>query len=146
MSAEQLLTRARAVMTDNEGPAEFAADSARRTPSESKVRNDNRKFACYRCGGRNYMAKDCLHDNQERPYRRIRKVHRKIRCFRCSGLGHIASQYQGNAKRGGGIRISLLPDRLNAKKLPSMKIHVDGQEFTVLIDSGFSQTLVSKAV
>ena len=33
MSAEQLLTRARAVMTDNEGPAELAAASTRRTPS-----------------------------------------------------------------------------------------------------------------
>ena len=29
MSAEQLLTRMRAVMTDNEGPAELAAASAR---------------------------------------------------------------------------------------------------------------------
>ena len=35
MSAEHLLTQARAVMTDNEGPAELAAASARRTPSES---------------------------------------------------------------------------------------------------------------
>ena len=50
MCAEQLLTRTRAVMTDNKGPADLAATSARRTPSESKVRNDGRKFACYRCG------------------------------------------------------------------------------------------------
>ena len=61
MSAEQLLTRVRAVMTDNKGPAELAAAaSASRTPSESKMRSDNRKFACYRCGGPNHMARDCL--------------------------------------------------------------------------------------
>ena len=61
MSAEQLLTRARAVMTDNEDPAELAAAStASRTPSESKMCSDNRKFACYRCGGPNHMARDCL--------------------------------------------------------------------------------------
>ena len=68
----------------------------------------------------------------------MRKVHCEICCFRCSGLGHIASQCQRNTKRGGGISISLLPDRLNTKKLPSMEVHVDGQEC--------SQTLVSKAV
>ena len=50
-------------MTDNEGPAELAAASTRRTPSESKVRNDGRKFASYRCGGPNHMAKDCLQDH-----------------------------------------------------------------------------------
>ena len=50
MSTEQLLTRVRAVMTD-EGPAELAAVAARKTLSESKVSNDYRKFACYRCGG-----------------------------------------------------------------------------------------------
>ena len=59
---------------------------------------------------------------------------------------HIALQCQGKRQRGGGISISLLPDRLNTKKLPSMKVHVDGQECTALIDSGCSQTLVSKAV
>ena len=40
MSAEQLLTRTRAVMTDNEDPTELAAASTRWTPSESKVHND----------------------------------------------------------------------------------------------------------
>ena len=42
MSAEQLLTRARAVMTDNEGPTELATASTRRTLSESKVNCDNK--------------------------------------------------------------------------------------------------------
>ena len=48
MSVEQLLTQMRAVMTDNEGP------------TQSKVRNDGRRFACYRCGGPNHMVKDFL--------------------------------------------------------------------------------------
>ena len=52
----------------------------------------------------------------------------------------------GKHQMGGGISISLLPNRLNTKKLPSMKVHVDGQERTTLIDSRCSQTLVSKAV
>ena len=64
METEQVLTRMRAVMTDNEGPTELVAASARRTPSESKVHSDDRKFACYRCGGPNHMAKDCLQDRQ----------------------------------------------------------------------------------
>ena len=143
---EQLLTLVRAVMIDNEGPAELAATSTRRTPSESKVYSDDGKFACYRCGGPNHMAKDCLQDRQERPDSQMRKVRCETPCFRCSGLGHIALQCQENAKRGGGISISLLPDRLTTKKLPSMKVHVDGQECMALIDSGCSQTLVSKAV
>ena len=98
MSAEQLLTRARAVMTDNEGPAELAAASASWTPSESKMCSDDRKFACYRCGGPNLMAKDCLEDHQEKPDSRMCKVRRDTCCYRCSGLGHVASQCQGNAK------------------------------------------------
>ena len=146
MRVEQLLTQARAAMTDNEGPAELAAVSARWTPSESKVHCDDGKFACYRCGGPNHMAKNCLQDRQERSDSWMCKIRCEIHCFRCSGLGHIALQFQGNAKRGGGIRISLLPDRLNTKKLPSMKVHVHGQECTALIDSGCSQTLVSKAI
>ena len=92
------------------------------------------------------MAKDCLQDHQERPDSQMCKVRCKIHYFRCSGLGHIASQCQGNAKRGGGISISLLPDRLNTKKFPSMKVQVDGQECMALINSGCSETLVSKAV
>ena len=90
------------------------------------------------------MAKDCLQDRQERPDSRMCKVRREIHCYRCRGLGHTASP--GKCQRGGGISISLLPDRLNSKKLPSMKVHVDGQECTALIDSGCPQTLVSKAV
>ena len=101
------------------------------------------------------MVKNCLQDHQERPDSRMRKV-REIHCYRCSGLGHTLLQMQwpwtysiavpGKRQRGGGISISLLPVRLNTKKLPSMKVHVDGQECTALIDSGWSQTLVSKAV
>ena len=52
----------------------------------------------------------------------------------------------GKRQRRGGMSISLLPDRLNTKKLPSMKVHVDEQGCTALIDSGCSQTLASKAV
>ena len=74
MNVEQLLTRARAVMTDDEGPAELAAASTRRIPSESKMRSDDRKFACYRCGGPNHMAKDCLQDCQERLDHQMRKA------------------------------------------------------------------------
>ena len=98
MSAEQLLTQARAVMTDNKGPAELATASARRTPSESKMCSDDWKFACYRCGGPNHMAKDCLQDRQERLDSQMRKVRHEIRCYKCNGLGHIASQCQGNTK------------------------------------------------
>ena len=98
MSAEQLLARARAVMTDNEGPAELAAASASRTSSESKMRSDDRKFVCYRCGSPNYMARDFLQDRQEKLDSRMRKVRRETRCYRCSGLGHVASQCQGNAE------------------------------------------------
>ena len=98
MSVEQLLIRERDVMTENEGPTELATASARRTPSESKMHRDDRKFACYRCGGPNHMAKDCLQDRQERLDSQMRNVHREIHCYRCSGFGHIASQCQGNAK------------------------------------------------
>ena len=89
------------------------------------------------------MAKDCLQYRQEKPDSRMCKVCHEMRCYRCSGLGHIAP---GKRQRGGGISISLLPDQLNTWKLPSMKVCVDGQECTMLIDSGCSQTLVSKAV
>ena len=109
MSAEQLLTLTRAVMIDNEGSAELAAASAKRTPSESKVRNDGKKFAYYRCGGPNHIAKDRSQDRQERPDSRMRKVRREIRCFRCNGLGNIASQRQGNAKGEGASALVSSP-------------------------------------
>ena len=85
-------------MTDNERPAELAAASTSQTPSESKMRSDDRKFACYRCGGPNHMARDCLQDRQEKLDSRMHKVRRETRCYWCSGLGHVASQCQGNAK------------------------------------------------
>ena len=91
MSAEQLLTQARAVMTDNEGTAELAAASASRTSSESKMRSEDRKFACYRCGGPNHMTRDCLQDRQEKPDSRMHKVRHETCCYRFSGLGHVAS-------------------------------------------------------
>ena len=52
----------------------------------------------------------------------------------------------GKQQRGEDISISLLPDQLNTRKLPSMKVRVDGQECTALIDSRRSQMLVSKAM
>ena len=85
-------------MTENEGPAELSTASARRTSSESKMHGNDRKFACYRCGGPNHMAKDCLQDHQEKPDSQMRKVCHEIHCYRYSGLGHISLQCQGNAK------------------------------------------------
>ena len=143
MSAEQLLTQTRAVMTDNEGPAESAAASTRRTPSESNVRNDGRKFACYRCGGPNHMAKGCLQNYQER-LDVLGSLWDMLLQMQWPWTYSIA--VPGKRQRGGGISISLLPDWLNTKKHPSMKVHVDGQECTALIDSRCPQTLVSKAV
>ena len=98
MSAEQLLTRARAVMNDNEGPEELATASTRRRPSKSMVRSDDKKCPCYKCGGPNHTAKYCLQGHQEKPDSWMRKVRREIRGFRCSGRWHIASQCHGNAK------------------------------------------------
>ena len=82
MSTEQLLIQMRAVMTDNKGPAELAAASARQTPSELKVHNDSRKFVCY-------MVKDCLQNHQERPDSQMRKVQREI-CFPVCGWLRVA--------------------------------------------------------
>lgn len=52
----------------------------------------------------------------------------------------------GKRPRGEGVSASLLPEQVKTRKLPTVQVFVDGVECTALVDSGCSQTLVSKTV
>lgn len=77
---------------------------------------------------------------------RGQKFHCEIQGFRCNKLGHVSSESQGNAQREMSAPVFSLPEQVKTKKLPAIKVFVDGQECTALVDSGCSQTLANKAM
>ena len=119
MPLEQILTRARAIMTEETEAVEpvVAATRQRRIlpqiPTDSPSSLPPRKggMACYECGGPNHFARDCWQRRDVQRSSRTPRAQSEVRCYRCQRRGHIASECPGN--EFGGERSAPLSPRTN---------------------------------
>ena len=93
-----ILTRARAVLTDEVGIA--AAVSAMAIGPDASVKRADATLLCFQCIQPNHMARDCLLRRKGRGDANCGRGRGSGRggaiCYRCNGLGHFAPSCQGN--------------------------------------------------
>ena len=93
-----ILTRARAVLTDEIG---VAADvSAMTIGPDASVKRADATLLCFQCNQQIHLARDCLLRRKGRggAYGRSGRCSGRggARCYRCDGLGHFAPSCPGN--------------------------------------------------
>ena len=140
-----ILTRARAVLTDEVGVA--AAVSTMTVGAGASVKRANATLLFFECNQPNHLARGCLLRRKGRGESyggRGRGDGRGgARCYRCDGLGHFASSCSG---KGNGERPSVLASNprcpVSAAALPVTNISVDDAVFLSLVDSGCSHCIV----
>ena len=92
MTLEQLLTRACAVMTDNQGqidPIVVATQASRSNVRTFPKLDPSTSIVCYNCKGQGHLARDYP----------SRRQGARVRCYRCNKAGHLARDYPGNENR-----------------------------------------------
>ena len=115
MTLEEILARARALMTEEVEVDEHVAAAGKRRrvlprvpvdPSSTSDQQDAAAVQCYKCGGPNHFARDC-----RRPGGRAGQTLPETHCYRCQQQGHVASMCPGNEARG--ERRALLSPHVN---------------------------------
>ena len=142
-----ILTRARAVLTDEVGVA--AAVSAMTVGAGASVKRADAtsELLCFQCNQPNHLARDCLlrRKNRGDSYGgRGRGAGRgSAMCYRCDGLGSLCVVVSGKRERGEAVCASLQSRHpVSAAALPVTNISVDGAICLALIDSGCSHCIV----
>ena len=148
MNFEQLLSWARAIITEDGGCKVSAATPVGRPHSDAEVPSSIRRSGTviyYKCSGPNHMTRNCTAGGVRHPEGSdgARRFGRKQQCFRCDKIGHISSECQGNVEEGRQRQPSFWA---NEKPAVACCKSAHRRESTALVDTGCSQTLVSKAV
>ena len=91
MTLSQLISRARAVLADEEATSVAAAvgGSAQSAATTATVK-------CYSCGQPNHIARNCTSGRGQRGRGGSRGGRSFIRCYNCSRVGHVASMCPEN--------------------------------------------------
>ena len=92
LTVEQLLARARAIMTEE---SDVVAAARVDVTSSRKSTGATSGPVCFECNLPNHLAKDCLLRRRTSSAVRGGRGRGEIRCFRCAGYGHIASACPG---------------------------------------------------
>ena len=140
MTLEQILARARALMTEEAEVDELVAAAARRrrvlcvlvAPPSTPDKQNAVAVQCYKRGGPNHFARDC-----RQPGGKSRRALPEMRCYQCQQQGHVTSRYPGRLGNGWEAGTTLSPHKLE-DLLPVMKVKVNGMDQIVLVDSGCS--------
>ena len=99
LSHAHILTRARAVLTDEVGVA--SAVSAMTIGADASVKRAGvtAGLLCFHCNQPKHLARDCLLRRKGRGESYGGRRRDNARCYRCDGLGHFASSCPGNVNR-----------------------------------------------
>lgn len=100
LTVEQLLARARAIMSEE---SDVAAAARPDVTSSRRPTGATSGPVCFECNLPNHLAKDCLMRRRTSASAQGGRGRGEIRCFRCGGRGHIASSCSG---KGAGERSS----------------------------------------
>ena len=99
-----ILTRARAVLTDEVGAATAVSAMTVGAGASVKRAEATSVLLCFQCNQPNHLARDCLLRRKSRGDSyggRGRGAGRgSARCYRCDGLGHFSSSCPGNENGG----------------------------------------------
>ena len=141
MTLEQILARARALMTEEAEVDEPVARWARQRrvlppvpvgPPSTPDKQNAVAVQCYKCGGPNHFARDC---------RQLRgKSRRALPTTRTCRI-----EVSGKRGKGWEASTTLSPHKLE-EVLPVMKVKVNGMDQIALVDSGCSSSVVSGMV
>ena len=102
LSLDEIVSRARAIMSDDGGYKTRSAAVAQKSQAEiTQAAKSSSSVVCYKCSGINHLARDCLQGRQSGTWNRARKSRGSIRCYRCNMVGHLASECSGNAAGDG---------------------------------------------
>ena len=96
LSMQKLLERARAILIDEKALEEpVAALRSGQVPLAQAPRDDYLITSiCFRCGGPNHLAKNCLTRNNG--WNHNREVRPVMRCYRCGKARHVRRNCPGN--------------------------------------------------
>ena len=97
LTLEEVLARARAVMTEDQvcvGTAAVAAGI--RYEARSQQSNKRKMATCFECGESNHIARDCVRRRSGPSRTNEHDRRRSMRCFQCNGFGHRAAECSGN--------------------------------------------------
>ncbi|XP_043204501.1 uncharacterized protein LOC122371835 [Amphibalanus amphitrite] len=96
MTLSELISRARAVLADEEETAMAAATGAAATGAAARTSAAPPLVTCHSCGQPNHLSRDCLAARGQRERGGARGGRRSVHCFRCNRPGHIASSCPEN--------------------------------------------------
>ena len=146
MTLEQILARARALMTEGsevDEPVAAAAGQRRVLPRVPVVppstpdKQNTIAVQCYKCRSPNHFARDCRQSGGK-----SRRALPEIRCYQCQQQGHVGSRCPGKLGKGREAGTTLSPHKLE-EVLPVMKVKVNGMDRIALVDSCCSSSVVN---
>uniref|UniRef100_A0A5S6QJ61 RNA-directed DNA polymerase n=1 Tax=Trichuris muris TaxID=70415 RepID=A0A5S6QJ61_TRIMR len=122
LSLNQILTRARAIITDDR-PSRTTDACLTAGNSEAKQQTGISAMRCYACGELNHFARDCLAQRRAP----------------AAGQRNVGQSPRRKRRREVGISASLLPHCPLIEALPTAQLYVDGVQREVLVDTGCSK-------
>lgn len=92
MHISEVLARARAILKKGPVTVEQAAAAQ---PTQRQTKESVTPTSCYKCGGPNHLARDCLL-RQKPMQKKGTETKTSVLCYKCKKRGHMARECPGN--------------------------------------------------